>query len=80
VKVIWHEAVRDYSKPLLRRSSRNLLEYQIYGGLRGEQLLALVRAERQGISVWSEIIERLEMLRTACAHARVGATCAPSSG
>jgi hypothetical protein len=75
--VIGHEAVRNYFKLIFGPCARNLLEDQIHDVVRREQFLASIRAECQGISVGSKIVERLEMTGIAGAHARGGARRIP---
>ena len=55
--MIGHEAVCKHCKLALDRSARNLREYQIDNGVADEQPLSIFRAERQGISVTTDVRE-----------------------
>jgi hypothetical protein len=66
--VVWHEAVRKTCKLFLLQCAQKLRTNAVDGGMSHEEVASLERTERKEIPMQTEVIERIEMCRSAGEH------------
>src|SRR5215831_9636005 len=77
--MVWHEAIRKNCELIFRRRAQNLLHHQPDDAFVREYRSSVVDAEREEVSIESEVIERLQMARIVRVHIRVGARYRPDA-
>ena len=75
--VIRHKAVRQNCELLLACGSRKLLHYKLNCRRISKQALPPFRAECQGISVETDVVEAFQVARIVCNHGRRMASSTP---
>src|SRR5256885_16992582 len=76
--MVRHEAVRNYGEQVFCRPTRNLRQHQTHGRVVREEILSLMRAKRQRISMKADVVERREMTWRSGEHARHRASGIPT--